>query len=116
MQQHQTTGSGTHQKGLSVGTSSIQAQGTTRRSNGMAEELFFQPDMPVRTQLLHPTALGVTMGVGRLVPLPCAWSPRTTAADGDPTIPTGAQNQRQWAGSSQVLAEPPASHRLHRSV
>lgn len=67
------------------------------------------PDIPVRSLFTSPqalaapgprssipqlSALGVTMGWGGLAPLPPAWSPRTTATDGDLTLPTLGQTSR----------------------
>lgn len=88
---------------------SVQGWGTPRDSDGMAEELLFQPDIPVRSlftspqllaaqcccgwraQLLHPTAQcsGGHHGIGRA----CSTAPhlaphRTTATDGDLILPT----------------------------
>lgn len=99
-------------EGLSVGTSSTQAWGTPGSSNFSSQTSLSGPS----SSFPQHSALGVTVGLGGFVPLPPTQNSRTTATAGDLTVPTGAENQRPWAGSSQVLAEPPASDQLHRSV
>lgn len=93
-------------KGLSMSTCRIQGWGTPRSSNGMAEELFYQPDFPLHQPPGHSSsiphgALGVTVGWGGLVPLSGPPGPRLLMAPN--SAHAGAENQRPWFDGLEVF-------------